>query len=923
MSTQISRIAQLSVLKVVMAAFGVLTLLLSSSLSCQAQAQVDVHGRVLDFANGESLPFAAVVLRRGGVVVSGVAADADGNFVLSSLAGDSVCATYIGYEPITLCVAPKVEIRLTKTSVSLSEVRVTASESGNSATSTSVIGQTAMEHLQPASLTDLMALLPGGQTQSPQLGKTNSISLREVAVDDQDYAISSLGTKVNIDGAPIGTDADLQKITDAGQTSADANRQHVNRGVDMRAIPTDEIESVEVIRGIPSVRYGDLTSGVVNIHRKKGGSPLTVRFKVDPYSRIVSASKGLSFPCGWGLNIGAGLLKSNIDPRNNYETYTRVNVSLRGNKSWINSGLSISWQPTLDYNQNIDAAKQDPEIQLSKEDKYEARHCGFTLSNALTIRRGVLSVSLRHSAALSHDVTEQTKRVVNTQNYYAPSEVSDGLPHDVTPLEANYIANHKVDGLPFYSNLAANVRAEFTTGIIAHRPSVGIEWQCNKNYGDGQVFDTHRPLSATTMRRPRSFRSVPATNVLGYFAEDELSSSFGQFDARLTLGVRLSQMAGLPQDYAMSGKIYADPRANFSLDLPSLRGARFNVTFGIGRLCKMPTMDQLHPDKMYVDIYELNYWHAKSEYRRAIVRSYAVNLDAPDLQPAHNLKMEGRLCVKAYRHSLSVSLFREKMNDGFRYMKSPMTFAYVKYDVSGLSGSNAQYPDTVALPRSSANRLRVFTSAQNGSRIVKQGVEWQYESPRLPLISTRLSVSGAWLRTTRENSEPEWYQGSNKTVMGVVVDDVYAGLYDWHQTSVRSRTSTSFTVESYFDRIGFIFSATAECLWHSRTTTPLRNARPIAYMAQDGVRRDYTDAEAADPVLRSLILSSTDASFTSTERPYATFNFKATKRFGSYVSLSFFADRLLAASRAYSKRGYAIRRSFSPYFGAQAYVRFL
>lgn len=923
MSTHFSGTARPVWLKVATAAVGMSALFGASVDCCRAQSRVDVCGRVSDSDNCESLPFAAVVLRRGGVVVSGVAADSDGKFAFVALEGDSVCATYIGYESAAFRVGPEINIRLTKTSVSLSEVRVTAAESGESVTSTSVIGKTAMEHLQPASLTDLMALLPGGQTQTPQLGKTNSISLREVAVEDKDYAISSLGTKVNIDGAPIGTDADLQQITDAGQTSADANRQHVSRGVDMRTIPTDEIESIEVIRGIPSVRYGDLTSGVVNIHRKRGGSPLTFRLKVDPYSRIVSASKGLSLPNGWGLNVGAGLLKSNVDPRNNYETYTRVNVSLRGDKTWADREMSISWQPSVDYSQNIDAAKQDPEIQLSKDDKYEARHCGFSLSNALTLRNGDFVLSFRHSATLSHDVTEQTKRVVNTQYNYAPAEVSDGMSHDVSPLDANYIAHHKVDGRPFYSNLALNIRKEFSTGAVSHTPSVGIEWQCNKNYGDGQVFDTRHPLSATTMRRPRSFRSVPATNIIGYFAEDELSAILGQFTARLTLGVRFSQMAGLPQSYAMNGKVYADPRANFSLDLPSLRSARFNVTLGVGRLCKMPTMDQLHPDKMYVDIYELNYWHAKAEYRRAIVRSYAVNLDAPNLQPAHNLKMEGRLGVKVCRHSLAVSLFREKMTDGFRYMKTPMTFAYVKYDASGLSGSNAQYPDTAALPRTSANRLRVVTSARNGSRIVKQGIEWQYESPRLPVISTRLSVSGAWLRTTRENSEPEWYQGSNKTVLGVVVDDVYAGLYDWHQTSVRSRTSTSFTVESYFDRVGFIFSVTAECMWRSRTTTPLRNARPVAYMGEDGVEREYTDAEASDPILRSLILSSTESSYTSTERPYATFNFKATKRFGSYVSLSFFADRLLAASRAYNQSGYAVRRSFSPYFGAQAYVRFI
>lgn len=33
----------------------------------------------------------------------------------------------------------------------------------------------------------------------------------------------------------------------------------LNSGVDMRMISTDDIESVEIIRGIPSVEYSNLT----------------------------------------------------------------------------------------------------------------------------------------------------------------------------------------------------------------------------------------------------------------------------------------------------------------------------------------------------------------------------------------------------------------------------------------------------------------------------------------------------------------------------------------------------------------------------------------------------------------------------------------------------------------------------------------
>lgn len=175
------------------------------------RAAMETSGSVADAETGEPLPFAAVALTRGGATLTGVSADADGKFSLTTLDGDSLTATFLGYETATVAARTggRTAIRLRKTAVSLAEVRVTASEAGQTQTATTVIGQTAMEHLQPSSLADLMCLLPGGLTQQPQMGKANNISLREVPSEDKDYATSSLGTKITIDGSPLGADANL------------------------------------------------------------------------------------------------------------------------------------------------------------------------------------------------------------------------------------------------------------------------------------------------------------------------------------------------------------------------------------------------------------------------------------------------------------------------------------------------------------------------------------------------------------------------------------------------------------------------------------------------------------------------------------------------------------------------------------------
>ena len=63
-------------------------------------------------------------------------------------------------------------------------------------------------------------------------------------------------------------------------------------GVDVRSISTENIESVEIIRGIPSVEYGDLTSGAVIVHTKAGREPLRVKAKANPIVYQLSMGTG-------------------------------------------------------------------------------------------------------------------------------------------------------------------------------------------------------------------------------------------------------------------------------------------------------------------------------------------------------------------------------------------------------------------------------------------------------------------------------------------------------------------------------------------------------------------------------------------------------------------------------------------------------
>ena len=86
-------------------------------------------------------------------------------------------------------------------------------------------------------------------------------------------------------------------------------------GTDVRSISTENIESIQIVRGIPSVEYGDLTSGAVIINTKAGREPLRVKAKANP--NIYQVSMGTGFELGkkkGALNVSADYAYNTNNP---------------------------------------------------------------------------------------------------------------------------------------------------------------------------------------------------------------------------------------------------------------------------------------------------------------------------------------------------------------------------------------------------------------------------------------------------------------------------------------------------------------------------------------------------------------------------------------------------------------------------------
>ena len=93
-------------------------------------------------------------------------------------------------------------------------------------------------------------------------------------------------------------------------------------GVDLRQISADNIESVEVISGVPSAEYGDLGSGMVKVTTRKGRTPVQATFSVNPRTYDVSVSKGIGIGEGV-LNISGQWTRATQKLTSPYTSYTR------------------------------------------------------------------------------------------------------------------------------------------------------------------------------------------------------------------------------------------------------------------------------------------------------------------------------------------------------------------------------------------------------------------------------------------------------------------------------------------------------------------------------------------------------------------------------------------------------------------------
>lgn len=748
--------------------------------------------------------------------------------------------SYVGFEPINtrlkITKDMQMQFQMTPSSLSLREVQVVAKQRESGASTSNVIGRQAIDHLQATSLADVMQLIPGQLMDRPDLTQQQGLQLRTL----QNNSTMAFGTSIVVDGVPMSNNGAVGQGAFSGTAFA---------GSDLRQVSADDIEEVEVIRGIPSAEYGDLTSGLVVVHSKVGVTPWQAKAKINPGLQNYSVGKGMKIGKAGIINASLDYAKAWGDPRQKTRSFDRYTANI----GW---GFDISprWHTDtkLRFMQAKDWSGNDPDaIQDGSETESKTTTFGLT-------HNGRIRMDLPLIRSLKYTLGASMSQIDNSNTSYVA--VSSGLLPILTARETGYYSvpwvtsSYKATGIT--ESRPGNVFFKMTDdfflrlGKTIQSFKIGVDYRYDWNTGRGYYnVDETRPYKPNSNGRPRAFDDIPGLHQLSAFAEDQFTYNINKVNRlRINFGVRFTSL----QPFNEVATTALSPRLNAAFTVTKW----LDIRGGIGMNSKTPGLQHLYPDKKYID-------DLVGNFTMSTPAAYYTHTEVYDVQRSKGLKNATTTKVEVGAdiklpegRKLSILAYEDRTPNGFEAAPDYFTYTYNLFDDTHMPtiGSDGQ-PD---FSNGYAYQFTCFaTTGQlaNTDKTINRGLEFDFDLGEIKPLKTNFYFSGAWNET-----KTDWSTRMNTTAVpaALLTGTKYAGrgispvriVYPsgLDYTRLRRFVNTLRAV-THIPQLHMVASFTAQAIWHNSTWSYTANKNPIGWISNDLVYHEITEKEltTSDP----------------------------------------------------------------------------
>jgi outer membrane receptor protein involved in Fe transport len=826
-------------------------------------------GTVVDAATGE--PLAGVAVSVEGTTLR-VLTGPDGRYRLANVPpGPQVLrAERLGYAPsrTPLTVPPRGEVvrdlRIAVSALDVEGITVTADAGGRARgelATASVIGREAIRTQTAASLAGILELVPGSILQPPGLDGVQQISLRAVPVTSGGPAnvgmasasqLTSFGTLIVLDGVPMSNNANLQSLGPRGEVAGFATS--AGGGIDLRRIPATTIERVEVIRGIPSARYGDLTQGAIIVDTRAGEVEPEMLLRHDARTGEVTGLGGRRLWPGHAATASLAVARTRISAGTRDDQAIRVAAQLAHRGTWGDGptgGERLRVDTRIDFFRMEQDQPEAPELQP-----------GFAANS----RDTGLRASQRASLALGDetDLTLTTSLDFGSQSSFRQGfRIRAAMPFTDRLTEGRaegfyvggqYLSALQIDGEP--RQLFG--RLEGTTSMRAlgavHEVRSGVEVRREWNPGAGYQFDMATPPQVgfngvDGFDRPRRFDELPALAATAVYVNDRITHVFsGDVVLRLQIGARLDLLHEGP--HWLSGARDAVVQPRFTAELSPVSWLRLRG--GVGRTAKLPALQHLHPAPQYYDVVNVNWFANDPAERLAVLTTFVLDPANPDLGFSQALKSEAGIEVDLGPGAgISLVAFEDRISGGVGLSREPGSFLREYFQLADSTSGTGQPPQIIE-PSTSADTVPILLDRPaNNLDLRVRGFELTASLPEIRPLRIRVQVQGAWIRNRLDRGGFEFSRQFSQFQMQP--DRARVPYWD-AATSTGKRTVLTSRIVHHQPAVGLVVTGTIQHVLHDerKDLGDASDLSFIGYLTRDGRQVPIAPGQQGNPEFADL-----------------------------------------------------------------------
>lgn len=792
----------------------------------------------------------------------------------------------LGYKDVEgeICLDGKdnVRILMEEESLSMREVVVVAQAGQGGESTTSIIGRQALDHLQATSLKDILQLLPGGVSmKNPSLTSPGQFKVRTLASDDN----ATFGAAIIINGMPVSTNANMN--TGLGLSSISSG----NSGADLRSIATDDIESVEIIRGVASAEYGDVSSGVMIVNKRIGVSDLNMKARIMPGIMQLHAGKGFDIKSAGSLNISADYARGTSDPRFLTDKYNRGILSLAHRKTLLDKTWTLTTNIDLSYTGEWKGA--DP-------DEPEAMKKFFSSRDAFSLRlshNGMLKLDKALARTLKYDVALSLSsdrifndRLVSVGSGAILDATKDGM-YEGTPYPSSYetLSGTKSNPVMYWAKFSDLFY--LNVGNMSNRFNVGTEWKIEGNRGIGQ-YDKTLKFKAFAQDRIRRFCDIPYMNQISAYVEDNVVLTFSERrypNITGQAGVRWTVV----QPWRNERMMALSPRLNIAVN--PVRYLSLRLGYGISE--KVPSLQDLYPSPDYYDFYNMSVSDGQKSY-------YLYSTRVFDNKPVSIKTMRGTKYELGFDvrldngMSFSVVGYHEKVSRCFGPDNSEWkTLVFDVWNAADVTFTGQKPIYDQQNPSRRDTVLYNLIRPGNPKSRRNRGIEFDFNFGKIKATNTSFYLSGAWSETRSSSSNLGY-----KLPVGEARN--YGPVYVVYPESSYSfsesrRFSATLRVVQHIPAIRFIVSASAQCILYEYDHEVSSGTRPLGYIYGSEYIK-FTEDQLDDIefnfhgyMLKDQIFDTRISNVPVTWPAIWCLDMRVTKEIGDKAGFSFYANNVL------------------------------